>query len=92
MDMLGLSVSSSKTTSSQTLLEDGNGMLHVKSDTFLTITIIDVGTLGEPAKNPSSLVPLECPIGLELMFEDLFVGDNISAVGCAKPSPKCCWT
>jgi hypothetical protein len=33
--------------------------------------------LREPTKNPSSLVPLECPIGLELVLEDSLASDSI---------------
>jgi hypothetical protein len=54
-----------------------------------SLIIIDAGMLREPVKNPSGLVPLECPIGLELVLEYPLAGDNI---GSAEPSPMCCWT
>jgi hypothetical protein len=54
-----------------------------------SLITIDAGMLREPMKNPSGLVPLECPIGLELVLEDPLAGDNIHS---AEPSPKCHWT
>jgi hypothetical protein len=44
-----------------------------------SLIIIDAGRLHEPAKNPAGLVPLECPIGLELILEYPLTGDNIGA-------------
>jgi hypothetical protein len=43
-------------------------------------------------KNLAGLIPLECPIGLELVLEDPLVGDNIGAAGHVEPSSKCRWT
>jgi hypothetical protein len=57
-----------------------------------SLIIIDAGMLREPAKNQANLVPLECPIGLELVLEYPFAGDNIGAAGGVEPSPKCRWT
>jgi hypothetical protein len=53
-------------------------MLHNRAKSLI---IFDVGTLCEPVKNPSGLVPLECPVGLELVLQDPLAGDNIVAVG-----------
>jgi hypothetical protein len=39
-------------------------------------------------KNPADLVPLECPIGLELVFEDQLVVDNISTMGAQNQVPS----
>jgi hypothetical protein len=34
-----------------------------------SLIIIDTGMLREPTKNPAGLVPLECPVGLELVLK-----------------------
>jgi hypothetical protein len=52
------------------------------------LIIIDVGTLCEPAKNPSGLVPLRCSVGLELVLEDPLVSDNIGAAGAQNQVPS----
>jgi hypothetical protein len=46
-----------------------------------SLIIIDAGMLREPVKNQASLVPLECPISLELVLEYPLTGDNIGATG-----------
>jgi hypothetical protein len=45
------------------------------------LIVIDAEMMREPVKNASSLAPLECPIGLELVLEDPLVRDNIGATG-----------
>jgi hypothetical protein len=41
------------------------------------LIVVDIGLLGEAAKNPASLVPFQDAIGVKLVLEDPFVGDNI---------------
>jgi hypothetical protein len=41
------------------------------------IIIVDAGSLGEAMKDPSSLVPLQRAIGVELVYENPFTGDDI---------------
>jgi hypothetical protein len=53
-----------------------------------SLIIIDAGTLHEPAKNPAGLVPLEYPIGLELVLEDPLIGDNIGVAGARNQVPS----
>jgi hypothetical protein len=53
-----------------------------------SLIIIDTGTLRDPTKNSSSLVPLECPIGLELVLEHPLAGDNIGAPGVRNQVPS----
>jgi hypothetical protein len=48
--------------------------LHNRAKSFI---IIDAGMLRDPVKNPTDLVPLECAVDVELVFEDPLVGDNI---------------
>jgi hypothetical protein len=52
------------------------------------LIIVDVGTLHEPAKNPTGLVPLECPISIELVLEYPLAGDNIDAAGVRNQVPS----
>jgi hypothetical protein len=53
-----------------------------------SLILINAWTLLEPVKNPTGLVPLECPIGLELVFEDPLVDDNICATGAWNQVPS----
>jgi hypothetical protein len=46
-----------------------------------SLIIIDAGTLCESVKNSVSLVPLKCPVALELVLEYPLIGDNIGAAG-----------
>jgi hypothetical protein len=39
--------------------------------------VVDTEPLGEDAKNPTSLVPLQCTIGVELVLEDPLAGDDV---------------
>jgi hypothetical protein len=41
--------------------------------------LVDTGPLGEVVKDPMSLVPLQGAVRVELVLEDLFVGDDIGA-------------
>jgi hypothetical protein len=45
------------------------------------LIIINAGTLHEPTKNPSSLVPLECPIDPKPLLEDPLADVNIGVAG-----------
>jgi hypothetical protein len=44
-----------------------------------SLIVVNVGPLGEVAKNPTSLVPFQGAIGVKLVIEDSFVGDDIGA-------------
>jgi hypothetical protein len=52
------------------------------------LIIIDIEMLCEPTENPAGLVPLECPVGLELVLEDSLAGDNIGAAGAQNEVPS----
>jgi hypothetical protein len=47
----------------------------------LALIIVDAGSLGEPAKNPASLVPFQRAVGVELVLENSFAGDDVGANG-----------
>jgi hypothetical protein len=53
-----------------------------------SLVIIDIETLREPAKNPMGLVPLECPVGFELVLEDPLAYDNIGVTGVRNQVPS----
>jgi hypothetical protein len=38
---------------------------------------IHTWALGESSKNPTRLVPLQCPVGIELVFEDPFACHHV---------------
>jgi hypothetical protein len=59
--------------------------LHNGAECLITI---DAGTLCELTKNLLSLVPLECPVGLELVSEDPLVYNNFGAVGAQNQVPS----
>jgi hypothetical protein len=46
-----------------------------------SLIVVDARSLGEIAKDPVSLVPFQRVIGVELVPEKSFVGDNIGANG-----------
>jgi hypothetical protein len=46
-----------------------------------SLIVVDARSLGEIAKDPVSLVPFQRVIGVELVSEKSFVGDNIGANG-----------
>jgi hypothetical protein len=56
--------------------EDGanRGWLDNGAESF---SIINTGTLGETAKNPSSLVSVQRAISMKFVFENPFTGDHI---------------
>jgi hypothetical protein len=60
--------------------QDGENS-HMLHNGVESLIIIDAGTLHEPVKNSTGLVPLECPVGLELMIKNSLAGDNIGAAG-----------
>jgi hypothetical protein len=60
--------------------QDGENS-HMLHNGVESLIIIDAGTLHEPVKNSTGLVPLECPVGLELVFEDPLASDNIGVAG-----------
>jgi hypothetical protein len=41
------------------------------------LIVVDIGPLGEAAKNPASLVPFQDAIGVKLVLEYPFVGDDV---------------
>jgi hypothetical protein len=43
------------------------------------LIVVDAVPLGEAVKNPASLVPFQGAVRVELVFEDLFVGDDVGA-------------
>jgi hypothetical protein len=43
------------------------------------LIVVNAGPLGEAAKNPASLVPFQGAVGVELVLEDPFVGDDVGA-------------
>jgi hypothetical protein len=45
------------------------------------LIVVNAGLLGEAAKDPASLVPFQKAFGVELVLENLFVGDDIRANG-----------
>jgi hypothetical protein len=46
-----------------------------------SLIVVDAGSLGEAVKDPVSLVPLQRTVGVELMLENSFAGDNVGANG-----------
>jgi hypothetical protein len=60
-------------------------MLHNEAKSLI---IINAKMLCEPAKNPTGLVPLKCPISLELVFKYPLVSDNIGATGAQNQVPS----
>jgi hypothetical protein len=44
-----------------------------------SLIVVDVGPLGETVKNPTSLVSSQGAVGVELVLEDLFAGDDVGA-------------
>jgi hypothetical protein len=43
------------------------------------LIVVDAGPLGEAVKNPASLVPFQGAVGVELVLEDPFAGDDVGA-------------
>jgi hypothetical protein len=41
------------------------------------LIVVDVGSLGEAAKDPMSLVPFQRAVGDELVLENLFASDDV---------------
>jgi hypothetical protein len=54
---------------------DGTGLHHRVEG----LVIVHLGMLGEAPQDPMSLVPIQGAIRLQLLLEDPFPGDNISA-------------
>ena len=48
---------------------------------------VDAGSLMEASDNPTGFIPLERPVGVELVFEDPFPGDDASAGWTWNESP-----
>jgi hypothetical protein len=45
------------------------------------LIVVDVGPLGEVTKDLTSLVSVQRAVGVELLLENLFAGDNVGANG-----------
>jgi hypothetical protein len=41
------------------------------------LIIVDARPLGEPSKDPVSLVSFQCAVGVKLALEDPFASDNV---------------
>jgi hypothetical protein len=52
------------------------------------LTVVDAGLVGEAAKDPTSLVPFQRAIGVELVLENSFAGDDIRANGARDKIPN----
>jgi hypothetical protein len=53
-----------------------------------SLIITDVTMLREPVKNLASFVPLECPVGLELVLEYPLISDNIGSARVQNQVPS----
>jgi hypothetical protein len=62
--------------------------VHGHHNLAKSLIIIDVRMLCEPTKNLASLVPPECLVGLEHVFEDPLVDDNISTTRARNQVPS----
>jgi hypothetical protein len=51
------------------------------------LIVVNVGSLGEAAKNPVSLVPFQGAIRIELVLENALAGDDVGANGVTDKIP-----
>jgi hypothetical protein len=51
------------------------------------LIVADAGSLGEAAKNPVSLVPVQGVIGIEVVFENPLANDDVGANGTTGKIP-----
>jgi hypothetical protein len=51
------------------------------------LIVIDVGSLGEAVKNPTSLVPFQGAVRIKLMLENPLAGDDVGANGTRDKIP-----
>jgi hypothetical protein len=51
------------------------------------LIVVDTGSLGEAAKNPTSLVPFLGDIRIEFVLENPLVGDDVGANGAMDKIP-----
>jgi hypothetical protein len=60
--------------------EDGvnRGRLDHRAEGLI---VVDVGSLGEAAKNPASLVPFQGAVGIELVLENPLASDDVGVNG-----------
>jgi hypothetical protein len=60
--------------------EDGadHGRLDHRAEGLI---IVNAGSLGEAAKNPTSLVPFQGAVGIKLVLENPLAGDDVGANG-----------
>jgi hypothetical protein len=52
------------------------------------LIIVDAGSLGEATKDSVSLVPFQRAVGVELVLENQFVGDDVGANGARHKIPS----
>jgi hypothetical protein len=52
------------------------------------LVIVDPETLGEASEHIAGLVPLKGPVGVQLQFEDPFLGDHVGAMGTRHQVPS----
>jgi hypothetical protein len=66
--------------------EDGadRGYLDHRAEGLI---VVDAESLGEDAKNPTSLVPFQGAIGIELVLENSLAGDDVGANGARDKIP-----
>jgi hypothetical protein len=51
------------------------------------LIVVDTGSLGEATKDPTSLVPFQRAVGVELVLENLFADDDVGANGARDKIP-----
>jgi hypothetical protein len=51
------------------------------------LIVVNAGSLGEAVKDPVSLVPLQGTVGVELVLDNPFVGDDVGANGVRDKCP-----
>jgi hypothetical protein len=56
--------------------------------TGLKVIVVHPGALGEPPKDPTSLVQIQRAIRLKLVLEDPFVGDDIGPMRPRNQVPR----
>jgi hypothetical protein len=52
-----------------------------------SLIVVNTGSLGEATKDPASLVPFQRAVKVELVLENLFVGDDVGSNGARDKIP-----
>jgi hypothetical protein len=64
-------------------MRDGKGKHHADGGQLdyraECLIVVDVGPLGEVVKDPTSLIPFQGVVGVELVLEDPFADDDVGA-------------